>query len=219
MTRSGAIAAVAVPVVAWRPGGGVAALAAALARGAILALPTESSYGLAVAPDDARGVEAIYRVKERERGKPLPVVAADLAAARSLPLAATAEASLEFGARHWPAALSLLLPLARPLAAAAGAPEIALRVPDHLTLRALLAALATPVTATSANPSGGEPLLDPAAVAAWLGARGADAVVVDFGAPLAGGAPSTLVRLAGDRPVVLRAGRFAIPAAGGGGAR
>ena len=50
----------------------------ALAEGRILAIPTESSYGLAVDPRSTKGVEAIYRFKERERGKPLPVVAADL---------------------------------------------------------------------------------------------------------------------------------------------
>ena len=59
-------------------------LSQALADGRVLAIPTESSYGLAVDPRSAAGVEAIYRIKERDRGKPLPVVASDVAQAIDL---------------------------------------------------------------------------------------------------------------------------------------
>ena len=66
------------PVPLWRFDDPVAPLAALLARGGVLAIPTESSYGLAVPPGNAAGVEAIYRIKQRERGKPLPEVIAGL---------------------------------------------------------------------------------------------------------------------------------------------
>lgn len=189
----------------WRVGEPVAPLVATLARGGLLAIPTESSYGLGVDPRDAAGVEAIYRLKGRERGKPLPVVAAGRAQIEALGVAAD-EPLLAWAEGHWPAALTVVLPIGRPLPAAAGEPTIAVRVPAHAGLRALLGELGHALTATSANPSGEDPYLDPDAVAAWLAAAEAPAVVVDGGA-LPGGPPSTLVRYAGGQIEVLRAGR------------
>ncbi len=84
-------------------------------------------------------------------------------------------------------------------------------MPAHEGLRRLLAALGTPLTATSANPAGGVPVVDPEAAAALL--AGEDAAVVD-GGRLPGGPPSTLVvwrpgaGAAGGRFEVLRAGAF-----------
>jgi len=190
----------------WRFGDDMAPLRALLARGGILAIPTESSYGLAVDPRSVAGVEAIYRVKARERGKPLPVVAADVAQLAALGVAANDEA-VRRAALVWPGAFTVLAKIAEPLPASAGEPALAVRLPDHAELRALLAALGSALTATSANRSGEPPLLDPAEVAALLG--GEDAVVVD-GGTLAGGPPSTLAAWTGTRWNVLRAGRLPI---------
>ena len=60
----------------WHWGDPVAPLRALLARGGVLAFPTESSYGLGADPRNPAGVETIYRIKGREAGKPLPVVVA-----------------------------------------------------------------------------------------------------------------------------------------------
>jgi L-threonylcarbamoyladenylate synthase len=81
------------------------------------------------------------------------------------------------------------------------------RVPGHDGLRGLLAELGHGLTATSANRSGGEPLLDPAEVAELL--AGEDAAVVD-GGRLPGGPPSTIVAIEGAEPVVVRTGSFPI---------
>ena len=188
----------------WRFGDDVAPLRELIARGGILAIPTESSYGLAVDPRSAAGVEAIYRVKERERGKPLPVVAADLAQIAGLGVAADDEA-VRRAAPLWPAAFTVVAPIAEPLPASAGERMLAVRIPDHAELRSLLSALGTALTATSANRSGEPPLLDPAAVALLLATE--DAVVVD-GGRLAGGSPSTLARWTDAGWTVLRPGRF-----------
>jgi len=188
----------------WRFGDDVAPLRELIARGGILAIPTESSYGLAVDPRSAAGVEAIYRVKERERGKPLPVVAADLAQIAALGVAADDEA-VRRAAPLWPAAFTVVAPIAEPLPASAGERMLAVRIPDHAELRSLLSALGTALTATSANRSGEPPLLDPAAVALLLATE--DAVVVD-GGTLAGGFPSTLARWTDAGWTVLRPGRF-----------
>jgi L-threonylcarbamoyladenylate synthase len=195
----------------WRFGDAVAPLRALVARGGVLAIPTESSYGLAVDPRHAGGVEAIYRIKGRERGKALPVVAADLAQLALLPLDLESEA-LRRAAPLWPAALTVLVPLRAPLPAAAGERELAVRVPAHAGLRDLLAAVGTPLTATSANASGEPPLLAPEGVAALL--AGEDAAVVDGGV-LPGGPPSTLVGWAGDGWRTLRRGAVEAPAAAG----
>ncbi|HVR99302.1 MAG TPA: Sua5/YciO/YrdC/YwlC family protein, partial [Thermoanaerobaculia bacterium] len=64
------------PAPLWRWGDPVGPLSELLARGGVLAIPTESSYGLGADPWNPAGVETIYRLKGRERGKPLPVVVA-----------------------------------------------------------------------------------------------------------------------------------------------
>lgn len=192
----------------WQFGEPAADLADALASGAVLAIPTESSYGLAVDPSDAAAVAQLFELKGREARKPLPVVAANVGQIAAL--GATPDApGLAWAAERWPAALSILLPLERPLAAAMGEPTVAVRIPDHAGLRALLEALGRPLTATSANPSGAPPYLDPEELAGWLESRGAAAVVVDAGR-LPGGAPSTLVEWRDGAPRVLRPGRVEI---------
>jgi L-threonylcarbamoyladenylate synthase len=189
----------------FRFGDPVAPLRDLLRRGGVLAIPTESSYGLGVDPWNRTGVETIYRIKEREAGKALPVVIAgreQLAGLGIDPDLHIVGGLLAF----WPAPLTAVLPVARPLPASAGGLSLAVRVPDHDRLRELLAALGHGLTATSANRSGEEPLLDVEAVAGLL--VGEDAMVVD-GGTLAGGPPSTLVAIEEDGLVVLRTGRFA----------
>jgi len=175
-----------------------------LARGGVLAIPTESSYGLAVDPRNPAGVEAIYRIKEREAGKPLLVVVAgreQLAALGVDPNPDIVERLLAL----WPAPLTAVLPIERPLPASAGTRTLAVRVPDHPELRGLLTALGHGLTATSANRSGGEPILDPEELGGLL--AGEDAIVVDGGV-LPGGPPSPLVAIEGGGLKVLRTGRF-----------
>ncbi len=194
----------------WRPGDPIEPLRALLARGGVVAIPTESSYGLGADPRNPAGVEAIYRIKGREGGKPLPVVVADLEQIRDLGID-PGLSILEALAACWPAALTVVLPIARPLPAAAGEPALAVRIPAHDGLRRLLAGLGHGLTATSANRSGCPPILDPAAAAELL--AGVDlemgSAVVDGGV-LPGGLPSTLVAIEASGPVVLRTGIFPV---------
>jgi len=178
-------------------------LIAVLRRGGVLAIPTESSYGLAVDPLDPRGVAAVFAIKGRAGGEALPVVIANVEQAAALGVDRDAP-GLEAAATRWPAALTIVVPIPRAIPASAGDASIAIRVPDHPRLRSLLARTG-PLTATSANRSGEPPLLDPTAVAELL--AGVESRVVD-GGPLAGGPPSTLVRWVGGGFRVLRAGRY-----------
>jgi L-threonylcarbamoyladenylate synthase len=188
----------------WRWGEPLEPLHALLDRGGVLAIPTESSYGLAADPLDAHGVAAVYRLKGRAGGKPLPVVAADLDQLAALGLAVD-EPLFRRLAAAWPAPLSLVVPAPRGLPAAAGGETLAVRLPGHPPLLRLLDMLGRPLTATSANRSGERPLTDPDELSGLL--AGHDALIVD-GGRLAGGPPSTLVALGGSELTVLRRGGY-----------
>lgn len=190
----------------WREGEPLGPLAAAVDRGAVLAIPTESSYGLAVDPREAVAVARVMALKGRDAGKPLPVVVAGEAALQALPVDRECEALRRF-AGLWPAPLSLLLTLTAPLPATAGEPAVAVRVPAHPLLRRLLATLDRPLTATSANLAGEPPILDPTAVAELLATGGEESWLVDGGS-LPGGPPSTLVAVERGEVRILRAGSF-----------
>ncbi len=192
------------PPARWRWRDPPSELADALARGAVLAIPTESSYALAVDPRRRDAVESVFRLKGRPAGQPLPVVAGDRRqiAALGVELSHPGLARLAAG---WPAPLSLIAPLRRPLPAAAGSGSLAVRIPAHDRLRRLLRELGCALTATSANLSGEPPVLEPDGLERLLG--GQDAVVVDDGA-LPGGPPSTLVAAANGGLTVVRLGRY-----------
>jgi L-threonylcarbamoyladenylate synthase len=193
--------------VLWHWGDPVAPLRRLIERSGIVAIPTESSYGLAVSPTDERAVAAIYAVKGREGGKPLPVVVADLDQARRLGVDLEAP-QLAPLLSLWPAPLTLVAPLRAPLAASGAANGLAIRIPAHRRLRYLLRDLGFGLTATSANLSGEPAIVDPRRVVALL--EGRSAAVVDDGT-LPGGPPSTIVGWDGVELRLLREG--ALPAA------
>ncbi|MEE2778359.1 MAG: Sua5/YciO/YrdC/YwlC family protein, partial [Acidobacteriota bacterium] len=122
--------------------------------------------------------------------EPLPVLVAEPSQIARWTPAAKTPGLCEIAAL-WPAALTLVVDIAEPIAASAGQRSLAVRVPAHARLRGLLADVDLPVTATSANRSGKPSLCDPDEVAHLLAQT--DAVVIDDG-PLPGGPPSTLVR-------------------------
>lgn len=152
---------------------GVAEAAHVLAGGGTVAVPTETVYGLAARADSTEAVAAIYRAKERPDFNPLIVHVPDLAAAEAL--AVFDVRALALAAAFWPGALTLVLPRreAAPLAAAvsAGLPTVALRVPAHPVMQALLRAAGLPLAAPSANRSGGVSPTSAAHVAGSLGGR------------------------------------------------
>lgn len=125
-------------------------------RGLPVGLPTETVYGLAADATNGEAVARIYAAKGRPSFNPLIVHVADLGAAERIavfdPLART------LAGRFWPGPLTLVLPLRRdaPIASlvVAGLPTIALRVPAHPAMQALLAATGRPLAAPSANASG-----------------------------------------------------------------
>ena len=128
---------------------------AALRRGQVVCVPTETTYGLAA---DARSAEAVARVvalKGRDPSRsPIALIAADAAQARAVTGAWPARAEA-LAAAHWPGPLTLVLPAARALPAAlVGSAGVGVRVASHAWARALAAGLGGAITATSANPHG-----------------------------------------------------------------
>jgi L-threonylcarbamoyladenylate synthase len=176
------------------PYGAVAiAEAAALIRdGQPVAIPSETVYGLAADATDSGAVARIYAAKGRPSFNPLIVHVLDLAAAERIAVFdATARA---LAAAFWPGPLTLVLPVRADAGIAslvtAGLDTIAIRVPAHRAMRALIAAAGVPLAAPSANASGAISPTRAAHVVASLGGR--IALVVDDGATEAG-VESTIV--------------------------
>jgi L-threonylcarbamoyladenylate synthase len=169
----------------------------------VLALPTETFYGLAVAPDDPVAVDRVYTLKGRPAEKTLPVVGASIAQLESVVVVPEGwRGRLEAA---WPAPLTVVLPAAATLAA--GGRTVAVRVPAHPLLRALLASVG-PLTATSANRSGGPALARADDVVRELG--DGLALLLDGGdAP--GGVPSTVVDLSHGGARMVRQGAWQPP--------
>lgn len=173
---------------------GIAEAARRLRAGGLVALPTETVYGLAARADRDESVAAIYRAKGRPSFNPLIVHVADLDAARALAVLDDRAESL--AAALWPGALTMVLPLREGAgiapAVTAGLPTVALRCPAHPVMRSVIAQTGLPLAAPSANRSGGVSPTEAAHVVASLGAA-VDAVL-DGGACEAG-LESTIVAL------------------------
>jgi L-threonylcarbamoyladenylate synthase len=174
----------------------------ALAAGEVVALPTETVYGLAARADLPQAVEAIFRAKERPSDNPLIVHAADAESALSLGRAVPGYAR-RLADRFWPGPLSLVLESAREWPwVQAGHSTIAVRVPEPRYLREVIRRVG-PLAAPSANRSG-----RPSPTTADHCLQDLDGrvpLIVDGGhAP--GGMESTVVDCTGAEPVILRPG-------------
>jgi L-threonylcarbamoyladenylate synthase len=173
-------------------------------RGGLVALPTDTLYGLAADPFSTAAVARLYSAKGRPAERALPLIAADAAqvAAHFGRLSSAAE---RLTTRFWPGPLTLLLPapdtLARDVAASTG--KVGVRVPDDDVARAICAACERPVTATSANISGEPATADPDDVERTLCGR--IDLLIDTG-PTRGGQPSTIVDLTMTEATLVRAG-------------
>src|SRR5690606_23389667 len=135
---------------------GIARAADLLRAGRLVAVPTETVYGLAARADSESAVAAIYRAKGRPSFNPLIVHVASAEQARGL--AHFGERAERLARRFWPGPLTMVLPLRAGAevvpAVTAGLPTIALRMPAHPAMRAALRELGHPLAAPSANRSG-----------------------------------------------------------------
>jgi L-threonylcarbamoyladenylate synthase len=183
---------------------GRAAAVEALRDGGLVALPTDTVYGIAVALETPGGIERLFAAKRRPPEKGIILLLADAAQAPDIGEWPASAAAL--AAAFWPGGLSLILPrradVLLPEALTGGAATIGVRVPDHPAPRALAATLG-PLPTTSANVSGLPEARTAAEIVDQLGE--AIAVVLD-GGPASGGPASTVVDCSIDPPRVLREG-------------
>jgi len=190
----------------------IAEAARLIAAGQPVAMPTETVYGLAADATNAAAVARIYAAKGRPSFNPLIVHVADLAAAQAI--GQFDDAALALAKAHWPGPLTLVVPhRADSVIAAivtAGLPTIALRVPAHPAMQALLAATGKPLAAPSANASGKISATRAEHVAASLGDR--IALIIDGGL-CARGLESTIIAATGGPLRLLRRGPIEIDAA------
>ncbi len=178
------------------PGDLIQRAATWLERGEIVAIPTETVYGLAVDFKAVNGLERLIALKKRAPDKPVALATDSLDRARE---SARFEprGAVRLAERYWPGPLTLILPRKD------GSGTIGVRVPGHKVALEILRALGRPVYLSSANPSG-----EPAAVdgaQATESFQSSVACVVDSGRA-AVAQPSTVVSFEGTRPLILREG-------------
>jgi L-threonylcarbamoyladenylate synthase len=178
-----------------------------LLEGGVAAFPTETFYGLGADARNEAAVEKIFRIKGRDFHNPIALIVADEREVVPLveEIPATAKILMQ---TFWPGPLTLIFRAAPSVSSrlTGGTGKIGIRVSSHPVARFLAASLAGPLTATSANLSGGPECSSADAVIRTLGDL-PDAVI--DGGPTPGGAGSTILDITVSPPLILREG--AIP--------
>ncbi len=179
-----------------------------LLGGGLAIIPTETVYGIAADATNPEAIEALMEAKGRGPDHPLPVQVFSETEARTLVSSWPAHAGI-LAERFWPGPLTLVVPKNESISArvSAGGPNVGIRCPDHQLTLEVLRRLGRPVAVPSANVTGQAPALD--AQSAMSALPGADLLVLD-GGTCPGSEPSTVVSLADDPPVLLRAGALPI---------
>lgn len=183
----------------------IARVAAILAAGGLVAMPTETVYGLAADATNDRAIARLYEAKGRPSFNPLIVHILDTRSASAF--ADFSPLAERLAAAFWPGPLTLVLPRRAEACLShlvtAGLDTVGVRSPAHRLARDLLAAFGGPLAAPSANLSGAASPTTAAHVREGLGSR------IDFvldGGPAQVGLESTIVKVEGDRLTLLRPG-------------
>ena len=177
--------------------------AQALREGRLIAFPTDTLYGLGANAMDPQAIEAVFSAKGRPQDKPLIVLARDLSMVEALVEGIDALARKLMN-RFWPGPLTLILFSSPrlPPSLTADTQRLGVRIPDSVISQALLKAISFPLTAPSANRSGGR---DPVnAQMVWEELVGKIELLLD-GGPVAG-IPSTILDMTRHPPQILRQG-------------
>lgn len=191
--------------ITWQQAAGI------LKRGGIIAFPTDTVYGLAVAIDQPQAITRLYEIKGRSSQKPLVVMCPDSASVKRLNVNWDADIE-KLAVEHWPGALTLVFQRDRaviPDQVAAGMPTIGVRIPAYQPLLGLLSILSGPLAVTSANVSGQKELLTAEEVSNIFGDT-IDGIVRDDAA-ISSGVASTVFDVSKKPWKILRQGEIKIP--------
>jgi L-threonylcarbamoyladenylate synthase len=185
-------------------GDAVARAIAILRRGGVVAIPTETVYGLAADLTNPQAIARIYAIKGRPADHPLIVHTHDPAALDGF-IAASTPAFAALGERFWPGPLTLVVGRGArtPPSITGGQDTVAVRIPDHPLALAILAGFGGPLAAPSANRFGG---VSPTTAQHVRDDLGETVDLIVDGGPARVGVESTIVDLTGSVPAVLRAG-------------
>ncbi len=175
-----------------------------LRQGGLVAFPTDTVYGLGAGANLPQAVKRVYQVKERPRGRALPLLLADIAQISEVAYPVSQVAWL-LAHTFLPGALTIVLPKSKsvPDTVTGGGNTVAVRVPAHPIPVALVRGLGVPVVGTSANLSGSPSSVTADEVRYQFGDR--IGLIIDGGRCL-GGKESTVVDVTGEVPRVLREG-------------
>jgi L-threonylcarbamoyladenylate synthase len=175
-----------------------------LRAGQIVAAPTETAYGLLAKATSVRAVRRVVKIKGREPGKPIALVAADIKMVRHYFRMSKVEQRL--AEKFWPGPLTILLKPKKkfPHYVVGQAGLVGVRVPGAQWLRQLITAVKVPLTATSANRSGEAASYTSAAVKKNLAARGLKFLV--DGGSLKRRPTSTVIRVRRGNAQIIRRG-------------
>ena len=188
---------------------GVVQAVAALQRGELVVLPTDTVYGVAADAFSPTAVERLLAAKGRGRDMPVPVLVGDVRGLHGLAADVTEQMQAVVDA-HWPGPLTIIVPAAPSLAWDLGETRgtVAVRMPQHPIALDVLSSTG-PLAVSSANRTG-----HPAPATADEAERQLGAAVAVYLEAGSSGDPvaSTIVDLTGERPVVRRAGALAVEA-------
>lgn len=180
-----------------------------LQAGELIALPTDTVYGVAAIASQPSAVARLYVAKGRPPERSIPILLAD---PRDLDAVAAEVSDLvrRLVAHFWPGGLTLIVPKGSAVPPEVSSTStVAVRLPDLPLTQQIIAAVGAPVAATSANRSGQPDALTAGEVMAQL--KGRIAAVVD-GGPSPGGVPSTILDCTTEFPRVLRVGAISVEA-------
>ncbi len=179
-----------------------------LTKGGIVACPTETFYALAVDAGQETALQRLFEIKGRPTDKAILVLVADQDMAAEVAEVSTPLAK-NLMSRFWPGPLTLILPAKAglPRLLTAGTGTIGVRQPGHPLARRLCQLYGHPLTGTSANLSGREPLIKSSQVQEELGEL-IDLILED--GPGGGGLPSTILNVTVNPPRMVREGAISL---------
>ena len=171
-----------------------------------IVIPTDTIYGLACDALNEKAIEKLLKIKERDRQKGLPIFVNSVEMARRLSY--IDKRKEEFLNKIWPGPITVVVHAkdAVPRIATGNRETVALRLPDHKFITDLITAFGKPITGTSANISGNEPIRS--AIEAreqWKRETTKPVLIINAG-EIKNTEPSTIVDITGPSPIILRSG-------------
>lgn len=167
---------------------------AVLRAGGVVMHPTETCYGFAVDVGNPVALEKLYKLKGRDAKKPVSIMVADLEMAKKY--GEFSAKALELVEKYWPGPLTIIVP--------SGEKFVGIRCPDHEFSCDLVKAFGGPLTTTSANLSGENPLYE--AEMESFGELASEIDLVVDGGKIPFHKPSTIVKVVGENVEIIREG-------------